>query len=76
MRKSQWFVLGLGFFILGMLLASISLQASSLCDYSSKNLIPCVRQQVFAVFPYIFFLLGVVCYVNGYIEWWHEKRKK
>jgi len=75
MKSSQWIVFGVAFFILGMMLANISLQAGTFCNYDFNNSISCVRQQVFSVFPYIFFLLGSVCFINNWIES-HSKKKE
>ena len=75
MRLSQWVVLGIGFYVLGMLLANISLQAGAFCNFNFENAISCIRQQVYSVFPYIFFLLGTLCFINGAIESWSKKKK-
>ena len=76
MKTSQWVVLGIGFYILGMLFMNISLQAGIFCEFDfESNAIACIRQQAFSVFPYIFFLLGTVCFINGSIESWSKKKK-
>ncbi|MBI2128746.1 hypothetical protein HYU07_00760 [Candidatus Woesearchaeota archaeon] len=76
MRASQWSVFGIAFMILGMILAGIGLQWNTYCGYNfEKEPISCIRQQVFAPFPYIFFLLGTVCFINGAIESWSKKKK-
>ncbi len=74
MKSSQWFVFGIAFMILGTILTNISLQAGAFCNYNFENAISCVRQQVYSVFPYIFFLLGTVCFINGTIELWSKKK--
>ena len=76
MRESQWVIFGIGFFILGMIFIGISLQWGAFCSHNFvENPIPCIRQQVFSVFPYIFFLLGVVCFINSAIESSFKKKK-
>ena len=75
MRVSQWFIFGIAFMILGIQLANISLQAGSFCNSDVENSISCIRQQVYSVFPYIFFLLGTVCFLNGFIELLLKKKK-
>lgn len=74
MRTSQWIVLGVAFFLLGMLFVNISLQWMGSCsmdyqypDYNPES-IACIRQQIFAPFPYIFFSLVIVCMICAFLE--------
>jgi len=77
MNKIQWIVLGIAFFLLGMLFASLSMEAGGNCSknpFGGYNTTPptenifCIRQQVFAPFPYIFFSLMIVCVICAFLE--------
>jgi len=77
MRASQWFIFGIAFMILGIILANISSSWQIRCNYEEvimTNIISCIRANTFAPFPYIFLLLGPVCFINGAIELWSKKK--
>ena len=39
------------------------------------NIVSCIRANTFAPFPYIFFLLGIVFFINGWIESYSKKKE-
>ena len=58
-RASQWFIFGIAFMILGIILANISSSWQIRCNYEEvimTNIISCIRANTFAPFPYIFLL--------------------
>ena len=78
MRTIQWFIFGIAFMILGGILANISVSWQIHCNFDEvimTNIVSCIRANTFAPFPYIFFLLGTVCFINGAIESWSKKKK-
>jgi len=80
MRKSQWIVLSLGSYFLAMLMMRISLQWKILCNTlimqeSSNTLQACVRGDIFAPFPYIFYTLSTVLFICFLLEFCKENKK-
>lgn len=81
MKTWQWIVLMLAFDFLAVLLASISMQWQSYCfhsDLTGFDLVSCIRSQIFAPFPYIFFTLSLVCFfaLPGIIDWFNKLKEK
>jgi hypothetical protein len=78
MRKSQWIVLGWAFLLLSTLFIYISISWRSSClseDLSGWNLAACIRSQIFAPFPYVFFILSVAFFINAWLEGKAEKHE-
>ena len=78
MRANQWVIFGIAFVILGIMLANISASWQIRCNYEEvimTNIVSCIRANTFAPFPYIFFLLWTVCFINGVIELWSKKKE-
>ncbi|GAH32687.1 unnamed protein product [marine sediment metagenome] len=75
MRKIQWWVLSIASYLLGILFAGISLQWKGYCEMFGEvemsNIFACVRGEIFAPFPYIFFTFGLVFMMMA----WMEKEK-
>jgi len=65
MNKIQWYALSIFSFLMGILFAYISLQWKGLCmldEVDMLNIFSCVRGEIFAPFPYIFFgLMTIFC---------------
>ena len=71
MNKKQWNVFAIASYLLGILFAKISLQWKGTCgleDVNMMNIFSCVRGEIFAPFPYIFFALGLVCFICAWLE--------
>ena len=77
MRKRQWFVLGAGFYALGMLFASMSIQWKGYCvgEVYLHTIEACIRGHTFASYPYIFFALSTLFIICGCLEWIPKKEK-
>jgi len=72
MNKKQWYALSIFFFLLGMLFVSISLQWKGNCnmfgEVEMSNIFSCVRGEIFAPFPYIFFGLMIIFQILAWLE--------
>lgn len=79
MRTNQWNVLGIAFLFLSWLFGYLSNSWRSSCVpdvFSGWNLVSCIRSQIFAPFPYIFFVLAIACGINSWLEGKAEKKEK
>ena len=72
MNRNQLYTLSIFFILLAILFISISLQWKISCDMSSEvtmpNIFSCVRGEIFAPYPYIFFGLGLVFQILAWLE--------
>ena len=71
MNKKQWNILAIVFEMLAIIFVKISLQWKSRCgldDVSMTNIFSCIRGEIFAPFPYIFFAMGVTFFICGLLE--------
>ena len=74
MNRNQWFVIAIGLYLIGMLLMNISLQWQVNCGSLGYEVsMTCIRGQIFAPYPYIFFGLGLIFSICGLLE---PKKKK
>lgn len=76
MNKKQWYVLSISSYLLSVLFVFISLQWKSVCDVfgeaTMSNIFSCIRGEIFAPYPYIFFTLGIVFMILAWLE--HKKK--
>jgi len=77
MRSSQWSIFGVGLWIISFILMYMSSQAQLFCLESGylAGDVSCMRWSAFSPFVYTLFLLGVICFINGWIES-HSKKKE
>jgi len=73
MKKSQWLVLSLASTLLSSLFVKISLQWKLFCviggEATMSNIFACIRGEIFAPFPYIFYGLGTIFLICFFLEW-------
>jgi hypothetical protein len=90
MRTNQWFVLGLGFFLLaqyfmyqdvgiyenlcGMRGAGKNIEDSS--KILTRGDLWCINTEIYDPFIELFMMLWIVCWVNGILEWWAVRKEK
>jgi len=71
MNKSQWSVFAIGSHALAFLMIKISLQWKGYCGLDvvdMTNIYACIRGEVFAPYPYIFFGLGIIFMIVAFLE--------
>lgn len=71
MKRNQWYVLSVASYLLGMLFVRISLGWKQICEFdvvNMMNIFSCIRGEIFAPYPYIFFALGFVFIILGFME--------
>ena len=72
MNRSQWNVLSIFSYLLGFLFVKISLQWKGFCATLGggimSNSLTCIRGEIFAPYPYIFFTLGFVFLILAWLE--------
>ena len=72
MNTKQWYVLSISSYLLAILFVRISLQWKGFCDVfdevTMSNIFSCIRGEIFAPFPYIFFTLGIVFLILAWLE--------
>jgi len=89
MRASQWFVMGFAFLLLGMYFGIQDMNYERICgiggaghtlEEGSKNLtrsdLWCINTEIYDPFIYLFFMMWIVCWVNGILEWWAVRREQ
>ena len=89
MRANQWFVIGFAFLLLGMYFGIQDMNYERICgiggaghtlEEGSKTLtrgdLWCINTEIYDPFIYLFFMMWIVCWVNGILEWWAERKKK
>lgn len=73
MKKSQWLILSISSNLLGGLFMKISLQWKLLCnafgEATMSNIFACIRGEIFAPLPYIFFGLSTILFICFCLEW-------
>jgi len=72
MNRNQWYVLSIASYLLAWLFSYISSQWKSFCytgvQETFNTLQACVRGDIFAPYPYIFFTLGLVFLILAWLE--------
>ncbi|MEA3378569.1 MAG: hypothetical protein U9Q69_02910 [Nanoarchaeota archaeon] len=72
MNKKQLWVLSGGFYLLGMLFATLSTQWKGYCDIDGEVamhlIVACIRGHSFAAFPYLLFGLGIIFSIVASLE--------
>ncbi len=88
MRKNQWYTLGAAFLLLMMFFIWQDFNAEKVCG-TSTTLDPtkaqeplqryelwCINTEIFDPFIYIFFVMSVVCWINGWLKGRAEKEEE
>ena len=82
MRKNQWFVLGFAFLLLmnWFIIIDNGFNCINISDIEKPlgegDIWECVNSEIYDPFIYIFAVLWIVCWINGGLEYWAEKRRK
>jgi len=71
MNKKQWIVFTIFSYLLAMLFVKISMQWKGYCNLDEllmSNIFSCIRGEIFAPYPYIFFTLGIIFMICASLE--------
>ena len=85
MRTSQWFILGFAFLLLTTSFISKDYSYEAACggymgrpEYRDRPLLRpelwCINTEILDPFIYLFAVMWVVCWINGGLEWWAERK--
>ena len=78
MNKNQWFVLGIFFILMGMWFTTLNNSVweksceDSVLDFDAHattiDVFACIKSEMYDPFIWIFFPLGIVCFILGGLE--------
>ena len=79
MRKNQWYVLGVAFLLLMILFIYQDYSYEAACgghmgslEYRDQPLLRyelwCINTEILDPFIYLFAVMGIVCWINGWLE--------
>jgi hypothetical protein len=85
MRKNQWYVLGIAFWLLMMLFIyqdySYEVACGGFAGHGEKSFEPllryelwCINTEILDPFIYFFMVMSVACWINGWLEGRAEKK--
>ncbi len=82
MRKNQWFVLAYTFLVLMIFFIYMDISWGNTCNLfnleqplNKLDLSACIQAEIFEPFIWLFFVMWIVCSINGWVEGRAERKR-